>query len=75
MIENVFEISKDQLLNETQNMVYEGYRFVTASCVDLSNGKFDIIYHFDKDLELKNYRITVTSTANLVAWYHAPNGS
>jgi ech hydrogenase subunit D len=59
MIENCIEISKDQLLEETQKMVYNDYRFVTATCVDLGDGRLDVLYHFDKDLELKNYRITV----------------
>jgi NADH:ubiquinone oxidoreductase subunit C len=59
MIENLFEISKELLLVEAQDCKYNGYRFVTATCVDLGDGNLDVIYHFDKDLELKNYRVTV----------------
>jgi ech hydrogenase subunit D len=59
MIENLVEITKEQLLDIAQKMVYDGYRFVTATCVDLSNGKYDVLYHFGKDLELMNYRITI----------------
>lgn len=59
MIENLTEISKEQLLGEVQKAKYNQYRFVTASCVDTGDGNIDVIYHFDKDLELKNFRIKV----------------
>jgi ech hydrogenase subunit D len=59
MIENVKEISKDQLLSETQKFAGQGYRFVTTSCVDLGEGNLDVLYHFDKDTALQNLRIKV----------------
>lgn len=59
MIKNLTEISKDMLLDETGKLKYNGYRFVTATCVDIGDGTVDVIYHFDKDLELKNFRINV----------------
>ena len=59
MISNLFEISKEQLIVEAQNMKYGGYRFITSTCVDTADGYFDVIYHFDKDLEMKNYRVRV----------------
>lgn len=36
-----------------------GYRLLTLSCVDLGEAGFDILYHYDKDLHLENYRLTV----------------
>jgi NADH:ubiquinone oxidoreductase subunit C len=57
MVRNVTEISSRQLLAETQRMSFEGYRFITASCVDLGES-FDLIYHFDKDMEIKHFRFT-----------------
>lgn len=36
-----------------------GYRLLTLSCVDLGQAGFDILYHFDKDLHLENYRLTI----------------
>ncbi len=59
MIENVIEIDKDQLLGITQTMMYEKYRFVTATCVDNGNDTLDVYYHFDKDFKLTNYKLTV----------------
>ena len=59
MISNLYEIEVDQLLGQTQEMRYDNYRFVTATCVDNGDGTFDVTYHFDRDLELVNYRIKV----------------
>jgi len=58
MIENLVGITIDQLLAETQKCKYEGYRFITATCADNGDETIDIIYHFDKDYEMKNYRVT-----------------
>jgi ech hydrogenase subunit D len=59
MIENLTAITTDQLLGLAQNMVYEDYRFITSTCVDLGDGSFDVIYHFDKNMEMKNFRLTI----------------
>lgn len=57
MIENLVEISTGQLLDVAQRMMYENYRFITASCVDNGDGSLDVFYHFDKDYEMVNYRL------------------
>lgn len=59
MIENICDLPKEQLLQQAQTMKYQDYRFVTASCVDTSDGYLDVIYHFDKDLSLMNFRVKV----------------
>lgn len=59
MIENIFELPVDRILGKTQHMRYDNYRFVTATCVDNGDDSFDVIYHFDRDLELMNFRIKV----------------
>lgn len=59
MIGNMVEISKDQLLAEAQNMMFNDYRLISATCVDIGNKEFDVIYHFDKDLAMKHFRIKV----------------
>lgn len=59
MIENLVEITVDQLLAETSKCKYEGYRFITATSADNGDDTIDIIYHFDKDYEMKNYRVTI----------------
>lgn len=59
MIENVKEITVQELLGEVQKLHYEGYRFVTITCVDNNNDTLDLLYHFDKDYKLMNLRLTI----------------
>jgi len=56
---NAQTVTMDALRGQTQKMFEDGYRFLTMSCVDLGEGGFDLLYHFDKDLSLVNYRLTV----------------
>ena len=65
MIENMVEIAKSQLLAEVQTMKYEGYRFITASCVSLGDEGYDVLYHFDKNLEMKNFKLRIAKTEEL----------
>ena len=65
MIENVKEISLQELLHEVQYMQYDGCRFITATCVDNNNGTLDVLYHFDKDYELRNLRLTVPTGSKI----------
>lgn len=49
------EVTRDQILNEVQQMWDNRCRFVTMTCVDLID-KFDLIYSFDHNLELAHLR-------------------
>jgi NADH:ubiquinone oxidoreductase subunit C len=65
MIENVKEISVQELLGEVQKLQYDGYRFVTATCVDNNNETLDLLYHFDRDYELINLRLTIPKGSSI----------
>jgi len=65
MLEQVTAISCAQLLGEVQQRAFEGYRFVTATCVDNGNDTFDLLYHFDRELQLVHYRLTVGKTEHV----------
>ena len=65
MIENISDLPVEMLLGEAQKLQYDNYRFVTATCVDNNDGTFDVIYHFDRDLKLKNYRVKVSKGAEV----------
>ncbi|RCX12355.1 respiratory-subunit NADH dehydrogenase subunit [Anaerobacterium chartisolvens] len=65
MIENLTDISVEQLLTEAHNMLFDDYRFITATCVDNGDETLDVIYHFDKDLEMKNFKIRVQKGAEV----------
>jgi len=55
----VVSVSIDTVVGETAKIKVEGYRFLTMSCAELDETMVDILYHFDKDLELKHFRLTV----------------
>ncbi|NTV90758.1 MAG: NADH-quinone oxidoreductase subunit C [Clostridiales bacterium] len=59
MIENLVEISVGQLVEVAQRMMYDGWRFITATCVDNCDGTVDVFYHFDKDYELSNFKLRI----------------
>jgi ech hydrogenase subunit D len=59
MIENLVETTSDHLLAETSSCKYQNYRYVTSTCVDNGDDTIDVYYHFDKEYEMKNVKITV----------------
>ena len=58
------EITLETVVGETSKMKSDGQRFVTASCTQLDADNFDIIYTFDKELVLTNFRVTVPKGTN-----------
>ena len=56
MLDNEKNITKDNLLSESKKLYETGARFVIATCVDIGD-KFEMIYHFDKELKLTNLRL------------------
>jgi len=60
MLKELLPVGIDNLLGETAGIKVAGYRFVTMSCTALDEGRFDILYHFDRGLELKHLRLTAT---------------
>jgi ech hydrogenase subunit D len=56
----VITISPETVVGETARMKAEGYRFVTLSCVELDDTTMDILYHFDRELQLKHLRLTIS---------------
>lgn len=52
-------ISLDEILPVTQKMLDEEWRLVTQSVVDLGDEGFELFYHYDKELEMKHYKVIV----------------
>ena len=63
MIGQVIAISPENVVGETAKMKVEGYRFVTLSCVEIDETTVDILYHFDREFQLKHLRLTVPKEA------------
>lgn len=58
MIENITPVTTGELRTAVAAFKSEGYRFVTMSAVDLNETEADILYHFDKDLNMRHLRLT-----------------
>ena len=56
-------VSLDTLVEKVAKKKIDGYRFVTMSCVELDENTIDLLYHFDRDLGLKNLRLSVSRGA------------
>ncbi|MGD9609479.1 MAG: NADH-quinone oxidoreductase subunit C [Desulfovibrionaceae bacterium] len=52
-------ITAIDLRDEVKKCFADGWRFATMTAVDTGEAGFDILYHFDKDLVLKHYRLSV----------------
>lgn len=52
------QVTPEQLVGEVQTLFNQGYRFITATCVDEIE-KFQVIYSFDKETKLTNLRLEV----------------
>jgi len=50
-------ITSDTLKNEVRRLTGDGYRIVTITCVDLDHDHVDLIYSFDRDLEMVHLRL------------------
>jgi ech hydrogenase subunit D len=62
MLHDVTCISREALVGEIAKIKLQGYRFVTLSCVERDERAFDIFFHFDKDLKLKHFKLSVSGT-------------
>lgn len=61
MLKDLLPIGIENLLGETAAAKAAGYRFVTLTCTVLDENHFDILYHFDRELGLKQLRLTVAA--------------
>jgi len=60
MLHDVTDVSRETLVGEVAKIKVQGYRFVTLSCVQRDEDTFDIFYHFDQDLALKNLKLGIS---------------
>ena len=65
MLKQVIDIFSDELLGAAQKMQFEGYRFITITCIHNETGPFELIYHFGREYDMRNYRMYVTQDASV----------
>jgi len=56
--ENTAEVRPDEVISFSRELKDEGFRFITMSSAELEESVC-VLYHFDKDLELKNLKVDV----------------
>jgi len=61
VLKDLQPVGIDNLLGETAGVKVAGYRFVTMTCTALDQASFDLLYHFDRGLELKHLRLTLAA--------------
>jgi ech hydrogenase subunit D len=59
MLHDVTCISREELVGEVAKIRVQGYRFVTLSCIERDEDNFDIFYHFDKNLRLMHFKLSI----------------
>ena len=58
MMRNVLEIGLEDIVAKTKDFFQQGYRFVTIDCIQMGDNRWQLLYHFDKDLKLSHVRVT-----------------
>ena len=58
MLENVISVTPEALLDEVAKIRFAGYKLVTLSCVELDASTVDILYHFDREFQLRHFRVS-----------------
>jgi len=56
--DNTAEVRPDEVITLSRVLKDEGFRFVTMSSAELEES-ICVLYHFDKDLELRNLKVDV----------------
>jgi ech hydrogenase subunit D len=70
MIQNIVPVTSETLAGEIAKIKFEGYKFITMTCVEMDANTVDVIYHFDKEYQLKNFRLTVSKDAAIPSISH-----
>lgn len=57
MLDNVFDIDLAFTIDDAHHMEFEGYRFITMTCVDNGNNALTLLYHYDKDYKMRTAKL------------------
>ena len=55
----ILSIQLSQVVGEAARIKAEGYRFVTLSYVEKDVDQVEILYHFDRELQMTHLRLTI----------------
>jgi len=68
-LEEFIIVEKENILNEVSKMKMDDYRLAAITC-DKEGDGFELIYHFDKNYEMKNIKVTVAVKDTLKSISH-----
>jgi ech hydrogenase subunit D len=63
MREEIIPVGPEALVGAVAKLKVQGWRLVTLSCTEIDETSVDILYHFDKGLELKHLRLAAAKTS------------
>ena len=63
MLENVLPVTLETLLDEAAKIKFSGYKLVTLSWVERDPATVEVLYHFDRDFQLKHLRLSTPRDA------------
>lgn len=63
-IPNLEHVPLDEIVARAHEMAASGYRLVTLTCID-RGGAFEVMYHFDRDLEMVHLAVEVPEGGKL----------
>lgn len=63
-LDNIEYIGTEELLPRVKALYEAGYRFVCTTCSDVGGG-LEVLYHFDRNLEMCNLSVTVPAGTKL----------
>ena len=58
MLETI-PVTPDAVKDVAKECFDDGWRFVTMTAVQTGDDTFDVLYHYDKDLVMKHYRLSI----------------
>ena len=63
MREEIIPVGPEALVGAVAKLKVQGWRLVTLSCTEIDETSVDILYHFDKGLELKHLRLAAAKAS------------
>lgn len=70
MLENIISVAPEALLDEVAKIKFAGYKLVTLSCVELDASLIDILYHFDRESQLRHFRVSAPRNTEIPSISH-----
>ena len=67
VIQESILLQPEELLNKVFEMKSSGNRLVQICCTMMKDGRFEISYSFDKDLEFTNLRLQITQDVEVMS--------